>query len=287
MGCDGGTIPRRDELVKTKQKAEQKDAKSENAFKWKHCAISQQALKQPIVACDLGRLYNKESVIQYLLTRAETPVEIASHIRQLKDVTELKLTANPVFEDVETKGTEYVDHGVSPYICPTTSLEMNGMYKFMFNRTCGCVFSERALKNVKTEKCLKCGGVFNTNDLVILNPNEADRVEMENRMIERKAAAKAAKKKVKQEVRAEAEPEFKKPKLEKPKANGSVKTEPGTSKATSVGAAKLLVPEKSKESYSIAKDPKASEALKSLFTTHETAKNKPKAHWITHNPLFY
>lgn len=41
MGCDGGTIPRRDELVRTKQKDEQKDVHAENAFKWKHCALSQ------------------------------------------------------------------------------------------------------------------------------------------------------------------------------------------------------------------------------------------------------
>ncbi|XP_003746426.1 replication termination factor 2 [Galendromus occidentalis] len=285
MGCDGGTIPRRDELVRTKQKGEQKDAKSENAFKWKHCAISQQALKKPIVACDLGRLYNKEAVIQYLLTKTEAPVEIASHIRQLKDVTELKLTDNPAYRDVESKGAECVDHAVSPYVCPTSLLEMNGAYKFMFNRRCGCVLSERALKNVKTEKCLKCGGGFDTNDLITLNPSDDERALLELRMAERKAAMKAAKKKVKKEVKNEFEPEPKKAKTQKIKTD-SAKTEPGTS-GTSLGASKLLIPEKAKESYSIAQDPNASEALKSLFTTHESAKNKPKAHWVTHNPLFY
>lgn len=248
-------------------------------------SILQQALKKPIVACDLGRLYNKEAVIQYLLTKAEIPVESASHIRQLKDVTELNLTDNPAFKDVESNGAEYVDHAVSPYVCPTSCLEMNGAYKFMFNRRCGCVFSERALKNVKTEKCLKCAGTLETKDLITLNPSDDERAVLELRMAERKAAAKAAKKKVKKEAADESEPEPKKAKTQKVKRD-VVKTEAGTS-GTSIGASKLLIPDRAKESYSIAKDPNASEALKSLFTSHESAKNKPKAHWVTHNPLFY
>ncbi|OQR68105.1 UPF0549 protein C20orf43-like [Tropilaelaps mercedesae] len=290
MGCDGGTIPRRDELVRTKQKDEHKDTNAQNAFKWKHCAISQQALKQPIVACDLGRLYNKEAIIQYLLKRADSPLEAAAHIRQLRDVTELVLTDNPAFKDVQTKGDEYVDHAIAAYICPTTGLEMNGKHKFVFNRLCGCVFSERARKNVNTEKCLKCGGSMKVTELIILNPGEEERKRMADRMIERKAVIRAARKKVKKEVNKEigieqyiGTPAFKKIKQERNKLD----KEEAASSGTSAGSAKLILPEKAKGSYSIAKDPNASEALKSLFTSHETAKNKPKAHWITHNPLFY
>ena len=42
MGCDGGTIPTRDELVKLKKKPEQKDADAVRLLKWAHCALSQQ-----------------------------------------------------------------------------------------------------------------------------------------------------------------------------------------------------------------------------------------------------
>ena len=88
MGCDGGTIPRRDEMVKLKKKAEkvseywerkgfmtrtcdvhvcclafpslsslcfQADRDMELMARWRHCALSGEELKQPIVACDLGR----------------------------------------------------------------------------------------------------------------------------------------------------------------------------------------------------------------------------------------
>lgn len=55
MGCDGGTIPKRHELVKTKQKEEQRDKNADLAAKWKHCALSNQPIEEPIVACELGR----------------------------------------------------------------------------------------------------------------------------------------------------------------------------------------------------------------------------------------
>lgn len=229
------------------------------------------------------------------MNRAESPLETAAHIRSLKDVTELVLTDNPAFKDVQTKGAEYVDHAIVEYICPATGLEMSGKYKFVFNHRCGCVFSERARKNVATEKCLKCGGAMSADEIVTLNPGEEERSAMELRMFQRKASAKAARKKIKKEIKVEPESERRNgdpepaPKKIKQEKNGStIKQEPvAGSSSVSAGPSKLLLSDKSKGSYSIAKDPNASEALKSLFTTHETAKNKPKAHWITHNPLFY
>ena len=53
------------------------------SFRWKHCSITQEPLQTPIVACGLGRLYNKDAVIETLLDRANLP-ETAQHIRSLK-----------------------------------------------------------------------------------------------------------------------------------------------------------------------------------------------------------
>lgn len=77
MGCDGGTIPRRDELVKTKKKAIkvrrlfsiisnekktllldltlQNPKDVEKAAKWNNCHLTQQPLQKPIVADLLGK----------------------------------------------------------------------------------------------------------------------------------------------------------------------------------------------------------------------------------------
>ena len=84
MGCDGGTIPTRGELVKTKKKPEKLSKDAQLASRWRHCALSQQPLRAPIVACQLGRLYNKEVVIEALLG-GDKPADLA-HVSSLKDV---------------------------------------------------------------------------------------------------------------------------------------------------------------------------------------------------------
>ncbi|KAG7261978.1 hypothetical protein CRUP_001211, partial [Coryphaenoides rupestris] len=96
MGCDGGTIPKRHELVKGPKKVE-------------------------------------------------------------KDIKELNLTDNPEWEGEgrTTKGDRYEDMHSAMFICPVVGLEMNGKHRFCYLQTCGCVFSDRALKEVKTEICHK------------------------------------------------------------------------------------------------------------------------------------
>ena len=55
MGCDGGTIPKRDEMVRTKKKKEQVNKDVKNAAKWNHCRLSQLPLEKPVV----GDLFGK------------------------------------------------------------------------------------------------------------------------------------------------------------------------------------------------------------------------------------
>lgn len=53
-----------------------------------------------------------------------------SHLRGLRDVTELKLTENPSYRPgYAEKGDAYKDTMCSQYYCPVTTLEMNGKYK--------------------------------------------------------------------------------------------------------------------------------------------------------------
>ncbi|EOB08054.1 UPF0549 protein C20orf43-like protein [Anas platyrhynchos] len=105
------------------------------------------------------RLYNKDAVIEFLLDKSadKTPVEAASHIKSIKNVTELNLADNPAWSgDKESKkGDTYDDIQSARFICPVVGLEMNGRHRFCFLRKCGCVFSERALKEIKTEVCHK------------------------------------------------------------------------------------------------------------------------------------
>ncbi|XP_003488780.1 replication termination factor 2 [Bombus impatiens] len=283
MGCDGGTIPRRDELVRVKKKPEQKDKEAELAFKWRHCTIKQLPLQPPVVGCALGRLYSKESVLEGLLDRNTLP-ESAQHIKTLKDIKNLNLTSNPAFEGNKAKkGDCYIDERKSPYICPLIGLEMNGKYKFCFLWSCGCVMSERALKEVRSKICHQCQQPFTETDIVIINAEGDDLKLMEENMTQRKTAQKRSKKQKHnednqmQDVKQEDVP---KKKMRKEEKNGTVKVNSNRTEAEDPAYKKV------KDNYSVAKDPKASEVFKSIFTTHKSAAEQDRAHWVTYNPFY-
>lgn len=300
MGCDGGTIPRRDELVKTKKKPEQKDKNSERLYRWKHCALSQAPLRAPVVACELGRMYNKEEVLARLLDRSNEAAIV--HIKGLKDVKELGLTPNPGHQpEGPLTGDAAPDQLTAENVCPVTGLEMNGRHRFSFVWTCGCVVSERALREVPTEICHRCGAPFKEEDLVPLNPPEEELETVRCAMITRRAAAKSAKKAKKEGKRAaegdgeEASgPSGSKPKKAARHSEASTSGEPTSNRpALRVnGVASAVLRDKAfdkvrSSGFSVASDPKASEAYKSLFDTHKTANKNPRAHWVTCNPQYF
>lgn len=299
MGCDGGTIPRRDELVKTKKKTEERDREADQSAKWQHCALSCTKLRTPIVACELGQLYNKDAVIEFLLNRETFTVDVAAHIRSLKDVKELVLTEKNDFVEKTGNGGEYVDSQSSRFICPVVGLDMSGKYRFCYLRNCGCVLSERALKEVKSESCHKCNWEFDEKeDIVVINgtPEEIDalRLKMEERRAKVKSDRKNGKKRkataststaVESVSQAEGDEMEQKPcssKSSAAKILANIKLTKTTKASTDA-----LLSKKVKTAYSVANDPNASETLKSIFTSHESAKNRPQGPWVTYNPLYF
>lgn len=181
MGCDGGTIPRRNELVKIKKKPETKDQTSHQIFQWRYCNITQEPLQRPIVACRLGKLYNKSAIIEAIINKESLP----SHIKSLKNTVELNLTKNPEFHQGTSDQIE-----VAPYVCPVTGLEMSGNYRFIAVWSCGCVFAERALREIKVKQCPKCQINIKESDVIILNPGIEEESVMRNRMESRRKKRK-------------------------------------------------------------------------------------------------
>lgn len=102
--------------------------------------------------CGLGRLYSKQNVIEHLLEKDKMP-DSAKHIASLRDVKDLKLTANPNYDKDDNKSGGMLDVRSAPFICKLIGLEMTGKFKFVALWTCGCVFSERALKEIKSNVC--------------------------------------------------------------------------------------------------------------------------------------
>ncbi|KAM8914397.1 replication termination factor 2 [Spinachia spinachia] len=305
MGCDGGTIPKRHELVKGPKKVEKVDKNAELAAKWKYCALSQEKLRRPIVACDLGRLYNKDAIIEYLLDKAaERPnVEAVTHIRGIKDIKELNLTDNPEWkgERSNTKGDIYEDMHCGMFICPVVGTEMNGKHRFCYLQTCGCVFSDRALKEVKTEICHKCGDGFKVEDLVVLNGTKEEVEKLRKRMEEKRAKAKTKKSKKSKAAEAllvsaplEVKEDTQTPEVE---LTGGSEQNAGESSQSAVAGpsgssissqdSKSSMSSNTKRSYQEMTE--KSEVFKSLFTTHSSAKRTKDqtSNWVTHTPYHF
>lgn len=91
QGADGGTIARRDDLVRTRTENNKSSCDPEELrhSAWTLCRLSKRPLRKPILLDRLGLLYNKEGVLEYLLRRNSkeaTDVEndVAGHIKNLK-----------------------------------------------------------------------------------------------------------------------------------------------------------------------------------------------------------
>ncbi|KAF9918970.1 hypothetical protein FBU30_011218 [Linnemannia zychae] len=203
MGCDGGSIPKRDELVKQKQRKAKVDQNILNRVHWFSCTLSKKSLSSPVVACGLGKLYNRDAILEFLLDRTAygDGDVICKHIKSLKDVVTLQLEPNPSFS--ETQSASLTDHDKEPvarYICPITMKEMNGKHRFVYLDTCGCVMSEQAMKEVPSKACIKCAKPFESANVIVLNPKPEELEAMELALVEKQAriaAEKREKKKAK------------------------------------------------------------------------------------------
>lgn len=175
MGNDGGSIARRDELVKVKVSTlnSKSRAKSTQKQRWTTCTLSKEPLREPVVADALGRMYNKEAVAEWLIERAmkkaqgkEVPdAAKMSHVKGFKvrgvawqgkrrhrvhtkfffattiltqDLTTLKLTPNPSYKSSNedtSSSDDTLPLNQTPFLCPLSSRPMNGTARFVYIRT--------------------------------------------------------------------------------------------------------------------------------------------------------
>lgn len=189
MGNDGGSIPKRIDLVKEKAKEIKKDTLSINQNRSRYCAISNSKLQAPIVGCRLGYLYNKEALLSCLINKS-MPSSFA-HISKLKDVKNLITTPNSD------------RNSPNPLICPLTRLEFNGLNKFIFFWKCGCMIAEKGMASVSTNNCPLCGTEYKPSDVIHLNMG-SDEVETKRKIIlDAKLANNALKESLKENTKDE------------------------------------------------------------------------------------
>ena len=160
MGNDGGSIPTRRELVKeaardlsTTQVKEIQTEQQEHY--WSTCALSHQPLSLPVVSDALGTLYNKDAVIDHLLSAGQEDKQdlqargeaFKDRLRSLRDVVEVKLQVQD--------GDEKSSATKQTWVCPVTGKALGPGVKAAYVVPCGHAFSESAIKEMGGESCLQ------------------------------------------------------------------------------------------------------------------------------------
>lgn len=178
MGGDGGSFASgRKYLLGTKEASRDatqdgKNIKYTQMVRSRTCSLSNAPLVEPIVACELGYLYNKEAVLSALLdkTLAEHNGGTFSHIRKMKDVVTLVLCPNPSSSTatgatgiglamsaanasktgaegaIETETS--LAREMCRFICPITRSELDGLHPFLVIWPTGCVLSDKAMREL-------------------------------------------------------------------------------------------------------------------------------------------
>ncbi|KAL8651944.1 MAG: hypothetical protein Q9210_002981 [Variospora velana] len=189
MGNDGGSIPTRRELVKEAAKdpscTQVKEVQTEKLeHYWSHCALSQKPLSLPIVSDSTGNLYNKDAVLEHLLSagkQSQDGTNIAGNdrtagtIKSLKDVVEVRL-------DVEEE--EDGDNSTKPndslrLVCPVSGKRLGPGVKAVYLVPCGHAFAESAVREMPGEQCLQCNEPYSADNVILILPTstaEKDRL---------------------------------------------------------------------------------------------------------------
>lgn len=192
MGNDGGSIPKRRELVKeaarTPTVSELKATALESlSHAWTRDPLSSEPLDMDNVASDWrGRLYNYESILKGLVP-AEVDADAeekangndmtfsSTGIKGLRDIVRLKFKR---YKPAGSKDKEI-------WACPVSLKELGPATKSVYIVPCGHVFAEVAIKEITDQEhiCPECSEPFEDQDIVpILSTEEAELAKLAKRM---------------------------------------------------------------------------------------------------------
>ena len=265
MGNDGGSIPTRRELVKEAAKdkttTQVKEVQHEQQeYYWTTDPISRESLATPVVSDSSGKLYNKSTILEYLVEGArkeDADTITQGAIKSLKDVVEVKF-------EIDTAATSSAARGEA-WRCPITGDKLGPGSKAAYLVPCGHAFSGSAIKEVSGEKCLTCETEYASNDIIPILPTSATdiaRLALRVKTLQEKGLAHSLKKssggKKRKKDKEETEEKSKKKKED---SNGI-----NNSSAASIAAKVLKEQELSK------KKRMDNENVKSLFSTRDQTK---------------
>lgn len=186
MGNDGGSIPTRRELVKSAARAptaaELKETQHEQqAYAWSTDPISQKPLARPVVSDAAGRLYNKDTILEYLVegTRKEEAERVTQRtVQSLRDVVEVRFEVETQQGDGSAKRPADAPSSSEIWRCPITGDRLGPGSKAVYLATCGHAFSRTAIDAVATSdaeksRCLTCEIEYTSGDVIPILPTAA------------------------------------------------------------------------------------------------------------------
>ncbi|KAI5292841.1 hypothetical protein KEM52_006029 [Ascosphaera acerosa] len=202
MGNDGGSIPTRRELVKQSARNPTTTELKENlhellTYRWTTCALSRKELEPPIVSDCAGFLYNKESIIQYLLpsdddtvggfaSRAECAEVLGGRVKSLRDVVEVRFEREQAADLAASGGrAAHAIEGttVPQFICPITRKLLGPTTRSVYLVPCGHAFSWEAVWEAKSDRCPICDEVYAPENVIpILSVKEAEKQQLAARV---------------------------------------------------------------------------------------------------------
>lgn len=136
--------------------------KEQQEHYWTTCALSHQPLSLPIVSDCLGKLYNKDAVLEQLLATGNDPSEstkglnneeLEIRLSSLRDVVEVK------FQVDEDGVKDRAKSAPLRLVCPITNKALGPGVKAVYLVPCGHAFLESAVREMSGETCLQ---VFST-----------------------------------------------------------------------------------------------------------------------------
>ncbi|KAF1959542.1 DUF602-domain-containing protein [Byssothecium circinans] len=176
MGNDGGSIPKRRELVKEAAKAptaaQIKEAQQESQdHAWNHCPLSSKPLATPVVSDAAGTLYNKDSIIEFLLSGEEARTKeqvdvVQGRVKSLKDVVEVRFEV----EEQEKAASASAGGRREKWVCPVTRVEMGYSAKAVYLVPCGHAFAGSVVREVSERICVQCNAAYAENDVIPILP---------------------------------------------------------------------------------------------------------------------
>ncbi|KAF2016306.1 DUF602-domain-containing protein [Aaosphaeria arxii CBS 175.79] len=206
MGNDGGSIPTRRELVKEAAKAltttQVKEVQNEQQeYAWSHDPLTRKPLSRPVVSDAAGVLYNKDSIIEFLLAedgaaKAEQEKMLEGRVKSLKDVVEVKFEIDSG-EEAQAQTANGGSGRKERWVCPITGRELGPGSKGVYLVPCGHAFAGSVVKEVSGETCLQCNEAYAENDIIPIlpiTPTDIARLSLRTKTLKEKGLTHALKK---------------------------------------------------------------------------------------------